>query len=184
MVGQYKVITLCGSTRFKDNFLAEQKRLTLEGNIVISVGVFGHSGDDEELSEEVKQMLDDMHKRKIDMADEIFVINVNGYIGNSTKSEIKYAEDTGKAVKYLVDVNNNETIYTIHSEWHNHMGDLIRSENLYFNDKDDASNRYSELRDNPDVPKGTSVIVKLFNPSMCAIRCFTRRWEETKSVDW
>ena len=105
MVGQYKVITLCGSTRFKDNFLAEQKRLTLEGNIVISVGVFGHSGDDVELSEEVKQMLDDMHKRKIDMADEIFVINVNGYIGNSTKSEIKYAEDTGKAVRYLVEVN-------------------------------------------------------------------------------
>ena len=105
MVGQYKVITLCGSTRFKDNFLAEQKRLTLEGNIVISVGVFGHSGDDEELSDGVKQMLDDMHKHKIDMADEIFVINVNGYIGDSTKSEIKYAEDTGKAVRYLVEVN-------------------------------------------------------------------------------
>ena len=47
MVGKYKVITLCGSTRFKDAFLAEQKRLTLEGNIVISVGLFGHSGDNE-----------------------------------------------------------------------------------------------------------------------------------------
>lgn len=101
MVGKYPVITLCGSTRFKDEFIAAQKRLTLEGNIVISVGLFGHSGDDEVFSENVKQMLDDMHKRKIDMADEIFVINKNGYIGLSTKSEIEYAKATGKKVKYL-----------------------------------------------------------------------------------
>ena len=46
-------------------------------------------------------MLDDMHKRKIDMADEIFVINVGGYIGESTRSEIKYAQATGKPVRYL-----------------------------------------------------------------------------------
>ena len=72
MVGTYKVITLCGSTRFKDQFLQAQKRLTLEGNIVISVGLFGHSGDDEVWTEGPKMMLDDMHKSKIDMADEIF----------------------------------------------------------------------------------------------------------------
>ena len=108
MVGKYKVITLCGSTRFKDEFLREQKRLTLEGNIVISVGLFGHSGDnevwesmDEGTLTKTKEILDDMHKRKIDMADEIFVINVNGYIGDSTKSEIAYAESTGKKVNYL-----------------------------------------------------------------------------------
>lgn len=108
MVGKYRVITLCGSTRFKDEFLEAQKRLTLEGNIVISVGLFGHSGDNEvwENMEEgtltrMKEMLDDMHKRKIDMADEIYVINVGGYIGTSTKSEIEYAEATGKAVRYL-----------------------------------------------------------------------------------
>ena len=77
MVGKYKVITLCGSTKFKDEFLIEQKRLTLEGNIVISVGLFGHSGDDEVWTENIKKMLDDMHKRKIDIADEIFVINKN-----------------------------------------------------------------------------------------------------------
>ena len=58
-----------------------QKRLTLEGNIVISVGLFGHFGDDEVWTEGTKEMLDDMHKRKIDMADEIYVINVGGYIG-------------------------------------------------------------------------------------------------------
>ena len=65
MVGKYKVITLFGSTKFKDEFLIEQKRLTLEGNIVISVGLFGHNGDDEVWTENIKKMLDDMHKRKI-----------------------------------------------------------------------------------------------------------------------
>ncbi len=101
MVGKYKVITLCGSIKFKDDFLREQKRLTLEGNIVISVGLFGHSGDDEVWTENTKEMLDDMHKRKIDMADEIFVINKNGYIGTSTKSEIEYATKTGKKVNFM-----------------------------------------------------------------------------------
>jgi hypothetical protein len=102
MIGKYKIITLCGSTKFKDDFLSQQKRLTLDGNIVISVGLFGHSGDDEVWSEDTKLMLDDMHKRKIDMADEIFVINVGGYIGSSTRSEIEYAMKTGKAVNYLI----------------------------------------------------------------------------------
>lgn len=108
MVGKYNVVTLCGSTRFKDEFMQAQKRLTLEGNIVISVGLFGHSGDQEvweDLDEgtltKTKEMLDDMHKRKIDMADSIFVINVGGYIGESTKSEIEYALSHGKEVMYL-----------------------------------------------------------------------------------
>ena len=101
MVGKYKVITLCGSTRFKDQFLEAQKRLTLEGNIVISVGLFGHSGDDEVWTDGTKAMLDDMHKRKIDMADEIYVINVGGYIGESTRSEIEYAKKNGRSVNYL-----------------------------------------------------------------------------------
>ena len=108
MTGKYKVVTLCGSTRFKDAFMEIQKQLTLEGNIVISVGLFGHSGDsevwenmDEGTLTATKAMLDDMHKRKIDMADEIFVINVGGYIGDSTRSEIEYATRMGKAVRYL-----------------------------------------------------------------------------------
>ena len=108
MVKNYKVITLCGSTRFKDDFMRVQKELTLKGNIVISVGLFGHSGDDEVwdgMDEgtlgKTKEMLDDMHKRKIDMADEIFVINVGGYIGDSTRSEIEYAIKNGKKVNYL-----------------------------------------------------------------------------------
>ena len=101
MIQNYKIVTLCGSTRFKDQFLDAQKQLTLEGNIVISVGLFGHSGDADVWKPGVKEMLDDMHLRKIDMADEIFVINVDGYIGESTKREIAYAEKTGKTVKYL-----------------------------------------------------------------------------------
>ena len=101
MVGRFKVITLCGSTRFKDAFLETQKRLTLEGNIVISVGLFGHSGDDEVWKEGTKEMLDNMHKRKIDMSDGIFVINVGGFIGDSTRSEIDYAIRNGKTVEYL-----------------------------------------------------------------------------------
>lgn len=101
MIGKYKIITLCGSTKFRDAFIEEQKRLTLQGNIVISVGLFGHSGDEEVWSDDTKAMLDDMHKRKIDLADEIFVINLGGYIGQSTQSEIEYAIETKKTVRYL-----------------------------------------------------------------------------------
>ena len=85
-----------------------QKDLTLKGNIVISVGLFEHSGDnevweqmDEGTLTKTKEMLDYMHKRKIDMSDEIFVINVGGYIGESTKSEIEYAKKHNKKVNYL-----------------------------------------------------------------------------------
>lgn len=103
MTTKYKVVTLCGSTKFKDEFMEAQKRLTLEGNIVISVGLFGHAGDEEVWKPGVKEMLDDMHLRKIDMADEIFVINVNGYIGESTIREIAYATQAGKGIRYLVE---------------------------------------------------------------------------------
>ena len=98
---RYKIITLCGSTKFKEQFFSEQKRLTLEGNIVISVGLFGHSGDTEVWNIGTKKMLDEMHKRKIDLADEIFVINVGGYIGTSTQSEIDYAILTKKPVVFM-----------------------------------------------------------------------------------
>ena len=115
MVGKYKVITLCGSTRFKDEFMEMQKKLTLDGNIVISVGLFGHSGDhevwenmDEGTLTKTKEMLDDIHKRKIDLSDEIFVINVGGYIGSSTRSEIEYAEQHGKAVRYLEEIGTEK----------------------------------------------------------------------------
>ena len=101
MINGFKVITLCGSTRFKEQFLEVQKRLTLEGNIVISVGLFGHSGDNEVWNEDTKAMLDRMHLAKIDLADEIFVINVDNYIGDSTRNEIEYAKSKGKKVRFL-----------------------------------------------------------------------------------
>lgn len=112
MIGNYKIVTLCGSTKFKKEFLEIQKKLTLLGYIVISVGLFGHSGDnevwenmDEGTFTKTKSMLDDMHKRKIDLSDMIYVINVGGYIGESTRSEIEYAISTGKEVHYLESVN-------------------------------------------------------------------------------
>ena len=98
---QFKIITLCGSTRFKEEFLQVQKELTLKGNIVISVGLFEHSGDMEVWLPGTKKMLDEMHEAKIDLADEIFVINRDGYVGESTKREIAYARDHGKKINYL-----------------------------------------------------------------------------------
>lgn len=101
MIGNYKVITLCGSTRFKEDFERVNRELTLLGNIVISVGCFGHAGDT--FTKEQKIMLDDIHKRKIDMADAIYVINKDGYVGSSTRSEIAYAVRTGKQIIYMED---------------------------------------------------------------------------------
>ena len=98
---KYKVITLCGSTKFKEDFERVNRELTLAGNIVISVGCFGHSGD--VFTEEQKVMLDDIHKRKIDMADAIYVINKDGYVGSSTRSEIAYAKEHGKQIIYMED---------------------------------------------------------------------------------
>ena len=115
MVGNYPVITLCGSTRFKDEFLKVQKELTLKGKIVISVGLFGHSGDSEvwenmpeDTVTKTKEMLDDMHKCKIDMSDAIYVINKNGYIGESTRSEISYALEHHKDVIYMEETDNEK----------------------------------------------------------------------------
>lgn len=129
MVGNYKVVTLCGSTRFKDQFMEMQKKLTLEGYIVISVGLFGHAGDqevwdgmDEGTLSKTKEMLDDMHKRKIDMADEIYVINVGGYIGDSTRSEIRYAEEHGKTVRYYQDTRKEEMLSQL-AEARQHIAD-------------------------------------------------------------
>lgn len=105
---KYPVVTLCGSTKFKEKFEEVQKELTLRGMIVISVGLFGHSGDYEALENDIKLMLDDMHKAKIDMADSIFVVNPGGYIGKSTWSEICYAKMTDKEIRFLEPVEEWE----------------------------------------------------------------------------
>lgn len=113
MIGKYNVVTLCGSTKFKDDFLRAQEELTLKGCIVISVGLFGHADGKFQtvITPKVKTMLDDIHKRKIDMADYIYVINRDDYIGNSTESEIRYAKATGKNVVYMFRHENKEAKY-------------------------------------------------------------------------
>ena len=94
------IITLCGSTRFKDEFLEVQKNLSLQGHIVLSVGLFGHA-DGIELTPEEKIRLDNLHKQKINMSDAIFVINKNNYIGESTYGEIDWAEKMQKQIFFL-----------------------------------------------------------------------------------
>lgn len=99
---KYNIITLCGSIRFKEEFLKVQEKMTLEGNIVFTPNFFNNFKG--EISVEMKKMLDEMHRQKIDLSEEIYVINVNGYIGESTKSEIEYAIANGKKVKYLEEI--------------------------------------------------------------------------------
>jgi len=100
------VVCLCGSTRFYEEFMQQNYLETMKGNIVLSVGFFLHSsnqvhGETIRITPEQKIMLDELHKRKIDLADEILVINVEGYVGDSTRSEIAYAYSVGKSVRYL-----------------------------------------------------------------------------------
>ena len=110
MINGAKVITLCGSTRFTREMLIKQWEFTKAGNVVLSWcalpddynidalnGDTSHIGD----KEGVKELVDEVHKRKIDLSDEIFVLNINGYIGESTRSEINYASLMGKHINYL-----------------------------------------------------------------------------------
>lgn len=97
---KYNIITLCGSIKFKDEFLKVQEKLVLEKNIVFTPNFFSNISK-EEISLETKKMLDKMYKQKIDMSDEIYVINPGGYIGESTRSEIEYAKSKGKKITYL-----------------------------------------------------------------------------------
>jgi len=96
----FKVVTLCGSTRFKDEFRLLESELTLKGYIVISLGNFTHV-DNKILDDSILVILTAMHKQKMDMADEIYVVNKDKYIGNATKDEIAYAISIGKKISYM-----------------------------------------------------------------------------------
>lgn len=99
-----KVVCLCGSTRFVDTFNEWRKRLTLEGKIVVSIELVlpqSEREDPQHNNYQVKKMLDELHLRKIDIADEVMILNVNGYIGESTRNELNYALSKGKRVTYL-----------------------------------------------------------------------------------
>lgn len=105
-----EVVCLCGSTRFYDEFQQANYDLTMAGKIVLSVGFYPHakakSGHGQGVGHESaeKVALDELHKCKIDLADRVLVLNVGGYIGESTRSEIAYAEYNHVPVDYLVDV--------------------------------------------------------------------------------
>lgn len=96
------IVCLCGSTRFKDAFIRANFDETMTGKIVLSVGLYSHA--DKEVyspSEEEKRKLDELHLRKIDLADEVLFLNVGGYIGESTKRELEYARKHGKIIRFL-----------------------------------------------------------------------------------
>lgn len=95
-----KIVCLCGSTRFKEAFVKANRDETLKGNIVLSVGMFGHQ-EGIDMNGEVKKRLDQLHFRKIDLAHEVLVLNVGGYIGESTRNEINYSLSKHKPIRYL-----------------------------------------------------------------------------------
>jgi alkyl hydroperoxide reductase subunit AhpC len=102
-----KIVCLCGSTKFYEEFQKVNAQETLAGNIVLSIATFATSeaeyfaGLSEQQGERVKKMLDDLHKRKIELADEVFIINKDGYVGESTKQELEYARTLGKVIRWL-----------------------------------------------------------------------------------
>lgn len=102
-----KIVCLCGSTRFKKAFEEANKSETLKGHIVLTVSDFPHTdygvSPEENLGEDVKAKLDLLHLQKIDLADEVLILNVGGYIGNSTRRELRYAYSKEKHVRFLED---------------------------------------------------------------------------------
>ncbi len=111
MLSMPKIVCLCGSTKFYKEFQIANFQETMKGNIVLSVGFYAHAqGHERQMREhgqvlgitpEDKIKLDALHKKKIDLCDEILVLNVGDHIGESTKSEILYAIDHNKPVRYL-----------------------------------------------------------------------------------
>lgn len=101
------VVCLCGSTKFYHAYQLANYQETMKGKIVLSVGFFPHSqeqvhGQEIGCTDEQKAMLDELHKRKIDLADEVLFLNVNNYMGNSTYSELAYAAEKGKQIRFLI----------------------------------------------------------------------------------
>jgi hypothetical protein len=104
------VVCICGSTRFRAEITEANRVETMAGRIVVAPGVYGHDGDP--MTDEQKVSLDALHRRKIDLADEVLVVNPGGYIGQSTAQEIRYASVTGKPVRYTwVDLGDLHTAY-------------------------------------------------------------------------
>ncbi len=103
--GDAKVVTLCGSTRFQAQFAEVNQRLTMQGCVVISVGMFAlpelPGCDWVADTSDLKARLGAVHFQKIRMADEVYVVDPGGYLGESTRREIAYAQSLGIPVRYL-----------------------------------------------------------------------------------
>jgi hypothetical protein len=95
------IVCLCGSTKFKQQFVEANFKETMAGKIVLSVGWYHVNGETYTPTDEEKKALDELHKRKIDLADEVLFLNVGGYMGQSTMSELGYALKNKKKVKFL-----------------------------------------------------------------------------------
>ena len=105
------IVTLCGSTRFSEAFRKANLDETLAGRIVLSIGCDFKSDDALGLTEQDKQRLDELHLRKIDLCDEVLVLNVDGYVGASTRNEIKYAAYHGKRIRWLEPPSPLQVLY-------------------------------------------------------------------------
>lgn len=96
---KHKVIVLSGSIRFWDKIQEMHERLELENEFVI-IGITPHVMS-RDFTPEEEDLLDELHREKIQLADALYVVNVDGYIGNSTRSEIEFAKQLGKEIIYL-----------------------------------------------------------------------------------
>lgn len=117
------VITLCGSTRFIEQFRQANKVLTLADYIVLSIGCDTRTDKELQLNEKTKLQLDNLHFDKIDLSDEILVLNVGGYVGSSTKRELAYAYNSGKIVRFIENVTGQQFFKLLED-----AGDVKRTE--------------------------------------------------------
>ena len=101
-----KIITVCGSLRFKQEMLEISEKMELQGNCMLTP-IYPTKDDKDAYTDEEVIMLDKMHKEKIKLCDAILVVNVNNYIGSSTKSEIEFAKSLNKEIIYYTDLQNN-----------------------------------------------------------------------------
>lgn len=102
-----KIITVCGSLKFKEEMIKIAEKMELDGNCMITP-IYPTNPDKDAYTDEEANMLDKMHKEKIKISDAILVVNVNNYIGNSTKSEIEFAKTLNKEIIYYTDIINNK----------------------------------------------------------------------------
>lgn len=101
-----KIVCFCGSTRFAEWFMIKRWELEKQGIITLGINIlpnnyFAEGNSHGAEQEGVKDILDELHKRKIDISDEVFILNVGGYIGESTRNELEYAKSIGKPITYL-----------------------------------------------------------------------------------